>query len=344
MRKLVEEDRLRQLIAVGPVLVSELDLDTLLARLLETACQVTAARYAAIGVLNAERRELDRFITHGLTEEQEQAIGAPPRGRGVLGLVIEDPRPLRLTNVGTHPKSFGYPPSHPPMHSFLGVPIVIRGEAWGNLYLTEKRIGDFSDEDEYAATTLAAWAAIAIDHTRLLSGADERQVRLAAAVRRLEATQAVAVAIGAESDLGRVLDLIAERGRAIVEARSLLILLREEADLVVTAQDGEGQAQAGGRVPVADGSWGQVMLAKRPVRSDDPSQLGDLPGRLGLQDVRSALLAPLLYGGEALGVMAAFDRSGGSAGFDEDDAQVLAAFAVNAATAVQQRGQRERTR
>jgi GAF domain-containing protein len=86
------------------------------------------------------------------------------------------------------------------------------------------------------------------------------------------------------------------------------------------------------------------MLAKRPVRSDDPSQLGDLPGRLGLQDVHSALLAPLLYGGEALGVMAAFDRSGGSAGFGEDDEQVLAAFAVNAATAVQQRGQRERTR
>jgi GAF domain-containing protein len=174
MRKLVEEDRLRQLIAVGPVLVSELDLDTLLTRLLETACQLTAARYAAIGVLNEERRELDRFITHGLTEEQERAIGPPPRGRGVLGVVIEDPRPLRVTEVAAHPKSFGFPPNHPLMHSFLGVPIVIRGESWGNLYLTEKRIGDFNDADEYAATTLATWAAIAIDHARLLSAADER--------------------------------------------------------------------------------------------------------------------------------------------------------------------------
>jgi transcriptional regulator with GAF, ATPase, and Fis domain len=202
----VEVDRLRELIALGPALVAEVDLQVLLNRLLETACSVTGARYAALGILDKDRRELERFVTIGVTEEQQRAIGELPRGRGVLGVLIHDPRPLRLTDVRTHPHSSGFPAEHPPMHSFLGVPIIIRGAAWGNLYLTEKRIGQFTDADEYAATTLATWAAIAVDHARLLSGAAEREGRLEDAVRRLEATQAVAVAVGAETDLSRVLE------------------------------------------------------------------------------------------------------------------------------------------
>jgi len=171
--KTLEVDRLRQLIALGPALVSELDLETLLNRLLETACSVTGAKYAALGILNKERTELERFVTHGVTQEQERAIGAPPRGRGILGVLITDPRPLRLGDVSKDPRSSGFPPNHPAMHSFLGVPILIRGRGWGNLYLTEKRIGEFTEADEYAATTLATWAAIAVDHARLLAGAAE---------------------------------------------------------------------------------------------------------------------------------------------------------------------------
>jgi GAF domain-containing protein len=177
VNQLIEVDRLRQLIALAPALIAELDLDVLLNRLLETACSVTGARYAALGVLNNERLELERFVTRGLSEEEERVIGEPPRGRGVLGVLIHDPRPLRLTDVTTHPHSSGFPAGHPPMHSFLGVPIIIRGTAWGNLYLTEKRIGEFSEADEYAATTLAAWAAIAVDHARLLAAAVKREVR-----------------------------------------------------------------------------------------------------------------------------------------------------------------------
>jgi GAF domain-containing protein len=172
---LLEVDRLRQLIALGPTMVAELDLDVLLNRLLETACSVTGARYAALGVLNDERLELERFVIRGLCEEEERVIGERPRGRGVLGVLIHDPRPLRLTDVTSHPRSSGFPTGHPPMRTFLGVPIIIRGTAWGNLYLTEKRIGEFSEADEYAATTLATWAAIAIDHARLLAGAVERE-------------------------------------------------------------------------------------------------------------------------------------------------------------------------
>jgi GAF domain-containing protein len=175
MDDLVEEDRLRQLIALGPELVAELDLDVLLNRLLQTALSVTAARYAAIGVLDKERRELERFVTLGLAPEQERAIDHRPRGLGVLGVLIRDPRPLRLADVTADPNSSGFPPGHPQMHSFLGVPITIRDRAWGNLYLTDKRIGEFTEADEYAATTLATWAAIAVDHARLLSGAVEPQ-------------------------------------------------------------------------------------------------------------------------------------------------------------------------
>jgi GAF domain-containing protein len=173
MNQLLEVDRLRQLIELGPSLVSELDLDVLLNRLLETACSITGAKYSAIGILDQDRQELERFITRGLSEPEERAIGAPPRGRGVLGVLIHDPRPLRLTDVKDHPHSSGFPPGHPPMVSFLGVPIMIHEQAWGNLYLTNKRIGEFTEADEFAATTLATWAAIAVDHSRLLTRAVE---------------------------------------------------------------------------------------------------------------------------------------------------------------------------
>ncbi|MBV9413516.1 MAG: GAF domain-containing protein, partial [Solirubrobacterales bacterium] len=271
MSKVVEEDRLRQLIALGPSLVAELDPDALLNRLLETACSVTAARYAALGILDRDRRELERFITVGLSAEQERMIGERPRGRGVLGVLINAPRPLRLTEVTAHPHSSGFPPRHPPMRSFLGVPIIIRGTAWGNLYLTDKRVGEFTDGDEYAATTLATWAAIAVDHARILAASAERQGQLEDVVRRLEATQAVAVAVGAETDLARVLELIAERGREIVEARSVLILLQEGVDLVIASRAGHTQAQIGACLPVAESISGRVMLTKLPALVHDPS-------------------------------------------------------------------------
>src|ERR1022692_2417624 len=133
-----EEARLRRLVELGPSLVSELDLETLLDRVLVTAREVTGARYGAVAVWDSQRRELARFVTSGLSDDQERAIGARPRGRGVLGLVDNESRPLRIGNLGAHPSSFGFPPGHPPMSTFLGVPILIRGDVWGNLYLTDK--------------------------------------------------------------------------------------------------------------------------------------------------------------------------------------------------------------
>jgi GAF domain-containing protein len=298
---------------------------------------VTAAKYAALGVLDKDRQELERFVTVGISDEVQRVIGETPRGRGVLGVLIRDPRPLRLTDVTAHPHSSGFPAGHPPMHSFLGVPIIIRGRAWGNLYLTEKRIGEFTEADEYAATVLATWAAIAVDHARLLADATEREGNLEDAVRRLEATQAVAVAAGAEPDLSRVLELVAERGREMVQARSVLILLQEGVQLVIASRAGDTQAAIGARVPVADTLPARVMLTKLPVRVDDPSsQLQVSPAVLGVPEVRYALLVPMVFRDEALGVMAAFDRDAESPAFDENDERVLLAFAANAATAVGQ--------
>src|SRR4051794_34589844 len=167
MPQSLPQDRLMRLIDVGRSLVSELDLEVVLERLLDVARDVTGARYAAMGVLDPEKRGLERFLTAGIDDETRTLIGDLPHGRGVLGVLIRDARPLRLHDVGAHAESYGFPPGHPPMHTFLGVPVRIRGEGFGNLYLTEKQGGgDFSEADERSAVILADWAAIAIENAR----------------------------------------------------------------------------------------------------------------------------------------------------------------------------------
>ena len=161
-------DRLRVLVDAGIALSSELSLDALLQQLVETAAQLTGARYAALGVIDGTGQGLERFLTTGIDPETHAAIGDLPRGRGILGVLIRDAKPLRLHDLGDDPRSVGFPANHPPMKSFLGVPILLRGVAYGNLYLTEKQGGgDFTDEDEDLTLLLAAQAAVAIENTRL---------------------------------------------------------------------------------------------------------------------------------------------------------------------------------
>src|SRR6266487_5452590 len=168
--------RLRALIDAGRAVVSELDLDTILTRVLESSREVCEAGYGALGVLDEDRRRLERFWALGIDDATRQRIGDLPTGKGVLGVLIDDPRPLRLDRVADHPKSVGFPPHHPAMAAFLGVPVMIRGVAWGNLYLSEKKGGGtFSEADEEAAIILAGWAAIAIDHARSVDRARLRQ-------------------------------------------------------------------------------------------------------------------------------------------------------------------------
>jgi signal transduction histidine kinase len=330
----LDERRLRDLIDVGRSLVAELDPEIVFRRVLEVACDLTGARYAALGVLDEDRHELERFITHGVDEETRQAIGNLPRGRGVLGLLIEQPRALRLSNVGSHPRSYGFPPGHPPMTTFLGVPVVIRGHAWGNLYLTEKAEGEFDEADEQSAAILAEWTAIAVDNARLYRNLQIRRDEMERAVHRLEATAEISRAVGGETDLERILEIVVKRGRALVEARSLLILLREDEEMSLTTIAGERKAAtAEPRVAIRGSVPGQVLEAREPrrVHDLDPS----LMARPASPDTGvAALLVPLIFRGQALGTLVALDPLGRDTGFTDEDEEILVSFAASAAIAV----------
>ena len=265
----LDELRLRRLIDAGRSLIAKLDVDAVLHQLLDVAREVTGARYAAVGVLDERRQELDRFVTAGIDPETHRAIGDLPRGRGILGLLIEEPRPLRLEHIGDHPQSYGFPAAHPEMETFLGVPVMIREEVWGNLYLTEKEDGTpFTDADEESAVILAAWAAIAIDNARLYGSVTERRDHLERAVRGLDTTVAIAQALGGETDLNRILELIVKRARALVGARTLVIMLEHEDELVVTAGAGELRENIHGQRLADRGHGERPRAALRPRRAD----------------------------------------------------------------------------
>jgi len=331
---MLDEQRLRRILDVGRSVVAELDLETLLRRVLDEARALTGARYAALGVLDERRRELERFLTAGIDEQSRREIGDLPRGRGVLGVLISDPRPLRLTRVGDHPRSYGFPLGHPRMETFLGVPIAVRGEAFGNLYLCEKEDGaPFDADDEEAIVLLAGWASVAIANARAYHGEHSRRSELEQLVRALEATTEIARAIGGETDLQRVLELIVKRARALVEARGVLIMLREGDDLRGAAVAGHlTSALLGMRIPMAGSVSGDVMARRRVER------LANVRDRLRFQlgqqvEASTGLFVPLVYRGHALGVLSAFDRSGGEE-FTREDERLLESFAASAATAV----------
>jgi signal transduction histidine kinase len=318
-REVLDEHRLRRLIDVGRGLVAQLDLEAVLREVVEVARELTGARYAALGILDEDRRELERFIYVGIDEETRATIGDLPRGRGVLGELIRNPAPLRLREVGEHPRSYGFPSGHPPMHSFLGVPIVVRGQTYGNLYLTEKEGGEFDAADEEAATILAEWAAVTIFNVRLYGQSEEERGALERAVHGLEATTEISRAVGGQTDRARVLETIAKRTRALVGAASLLVLLHDGGRYEVVAAAGECGGEPVGRYLTieADGS---------------DQALGAVQG-LGI-DARAALLAPLSFRGRPLGAIVALDRLEEGPAFYAEDERLLNAAAASAATAI----------
>lgn len=221
------------------------------------------------------------------------------------------------------------------MHTFLGVPITVRGETYGNLYMTEKRGGgEFDEDDEAAAKTLAIWAGIAIENARLYTTLSEREAEVERALRRAETSVDIARAVGGETDVDRVLDLIVKRARALVEAKTLLVLLRREGRLVVVAQAGEiGEEVSHLTIPTDDAVFQAAMqerVAQRLERGSPPSE-ARLRERLGAE---VALVVPLLFRGYAVGTLVALDREAGGTEFDQEDLRLLQAFASSAATAV----------
>ncbi len=328
--------KLRRLLEVGRALVGVLDPEAVLDRILKEACAITDAQYAALGVLAENRDELERFLTRGIDAATHRAIGELPHGRGVLGVLINDPQPLRLANVSDHPQSYGFPAHHPPMHSFLGVPILVRGRAWGNLYLTEKAGGArFTEVDEEAATILAQWAGTAIENARLYQSSERRRAEAERAVLALESARDIADAVSRIPDLDQVLELIAKRGRALVDARTVLIMLRDHDELVVAASAGHARDVNGRRLPVAESTSGEVLELGRPARiSDVAIQMRVAVDRLGVPTAGTALLVPMLHHGTGIGVLAAFDRGETGGEFTPGDEQVLRTFAASAANAV----------
>jgi signal transduction histidine kinase len=333
---LLAREQLTALLGVGRALVSELELEAVLNQMLATARELTGARYAALGILNEDKRELERFLTIGIDEEVRRSIGPLPRGHGVLGELIRNPEPLRLADVTGHARSYGFPPGHPPMTTFLGVPIAVRGEAYGNLYLTDKSGGqEFTEGDEQLVVVLSEWAAVAIDNARLYENVERRRADLERAVRGLEATAAISRAVGFETELDRVLELIVKRGRAMSEARSFIVLLQHDDVLRVEAAAGEiGSEVVGASIPV------EGTLAGTVVTTGNGEHVADLGARVGhgldqiAEGARGAVVVPLGFRGRAGGVLIALDRTREGPAFDLEDEQLLGSFAASAAIAI----------
>ncbi len=324
-----ELERLRILVHAGIALNSELSLDALLQRLVETAAELTGARYAALGVIDRAGQSLERFFTAGIDEETRSAIGDVPSGRGILGVLIREARPLRLRDIAEDPRSVGFPRNHPPMRSFLGVPIVLRGVAYGNLYLTEKAEGaEFSAADEELTQLLAAQAAVAIENARLY----ESSTRW---LRQLESLNEIGNALASEVELGPLLDLVARRMQELVEGRIVLIALPDgEGGLAVAAAAG-GEDLVGMRLEAGSTKMGRILERGSSERVDAVVDDPEIDQRLARElGITSAIYLPLAVRGKPLGVVAVHDRLGGSAHFDEDDVRLAETLVARAAIAV----------
>jgi signal transduction histidine kinase len=330
----LDEVRLRRLLEVGRALVSDLDVESVLQAVLEAARDLTGARYAALGVLNDSGDGLERFLTIGIDGATRARIGDLPQGHGVLGLLIKDPQPVRLANVGMHPHSYGFPAGHPPMTTFLGVPIRIRQAVYGNLYLTDKDGGaEFDELDEAAVGILAEWAGQAIANARLYRSATERRDELQRAIAGFEAALAVARAVGGETQLDRILELIVKRGRALVDARSMFVALESGGCLTIDAVAGElPRSQERRTVQIDHTPAADVLAFHQPVHV--ATEDGRPVTVLESVEARAALLVPLVYRGVAVGVLGALDPASGADSFTAEDGRILEAFASSGATAV----------
>ena len=324
------ETRMRALVKTGVAITSELSLDALLQRLVEAASELTGARYAALGVIDRSGSELERFLTTGIDTETHAAIGELPRGRGILGVLIREHAPLRLHNLGDDPRSVGFPPNHPPMGTFLGVPIHLRGVAYGNLYLTEKAGGeDFTDEDQELVELLASQAAVAIENARLYEAATGWS-------KQLESLNEVGNALATETDLDRLLDLVARRLRELLDARLVTVLLPSGDDqLRFAAVAGDRGELTGATMTRSTSKSGRVLERRQSERVDSVLDDPDVDHEaMRLIGARTGLWVPLLVRGRAIGVLAAHDKLGADVRFTDTDLRLAETFAARAALAV----------
>jgi signal transduction histidine kinase len=323
--------RLRALLEAGIALTSELSLDTVLQRIVELSAELTEARYAALGVIDRSGSGLERFLTTGIDADTEEAIGELPRGRGILGTLIHEARPLRLHDLTRDPRSVGFPPGHPQMRTFLGVPILLRGVAFGNLYLTEKAGGEpFSEEDQELVLLLAGQAAVAVENARLYEAATRWS-------RQLESLNEIGNALATETDLERLLDLVCRRLRELLDARLVIVLLPVGSEeLRLAAAAGDGAPDLVGIVTTRKGSKSGRVLERRSSERvdsvvDDPEVDAQVTREV---KARTGLWVPLVARNNTIGTIVAHDKQGRDPRFTDDDLRLAETFATRAAVAV----------
>ena len=323
-------DRLQALLQAVVSIGSHLDLPTVLRNIVDTAAELADAQYAALGVIDpTEESRLSQFITVGVDEQTRAAIGDLPHGRGVLGLLIREPRSIRMANLADHPSSYGFPPGHPPMRTFLGVPITIRGLVYGNLYLTEKRGGgEFSEADEQVVTALASAAGLAVQNARLYEEAQQRQ-------QWLEATASIQSRLLAGVTPSEVFPDVVAAARELAAADiAYLALPVGDGTLRVAAADGKGSTELQGRAIPEQSLAATVMRASKPEAvADARADERVWPGLFDAAEIGPALYVPLGATAGAVGALVVA-RLAGSAAFSDGELQLVDTFAGQAAIAL----------
>jgi signal transduction histidine kinase len=323
------DPRYERLLEAGLTLAAELSLPAALQRIVELAAELTGARYGALGVLDRDGT-ISEFITTGVTADQRAAIGHIPVGRGILGVLIDDARPLRLHDIADDPRSVGFPQHHPPMHSFLGAPVTARGRVYGNLYLTEKQGGeDFDADDERALVLLAAQAGVAIANAQLYEEAQDR-------TKRLEAIRAITTAILAGTDTEELLTLVVRHARELAHADlATLALPAGSGRVTVAAADGLLADQLRGTVFPAESSvTGEVIRTGEAVVLADASADERVVQPIVRAGVGPAMFIPLAVRGNILGTLTVANAKGGSL-LREAAIPLVETFAEQAAVAIE---------
>ncbi|WP_326757271.1 GAF domain-containing sensor histidine kinase [Streptomyces hirsutus] len=325
-------DRVHSLLEAVLEVGRELDLKQVLHSIVDAAAVLVDAEYAALGVIGPDGKRLSAFHTVGVSEEEIARIGHYPEGHGILGELIRHPHPLRLAKLSGHPASFGFPAHHPPMNSFLGVPIRVRDQIFGNLYLTEKRAGaQFDEEDESVLSTLAVAAGVAIDNARLYEESRLRE-------RWLQANTEITHALMSGSGGGEALLLIAERAMEITGAALAEVAVPMEGTASLTVELALGQeaeAHRGLVVPVDDSLLGRAFTSAAPVTSPDVScdeQVSSEPRRFA--GLGPAVAVPVGSEDGVRGIVLLV-RAAGRGEFSEKEIEPLQGFAAQAAVAME---------
>ncbi|MER7165899.1 GAF domain-containing sensor histidine kinase [Micromonospora sp. NPDC000207] len=332
-------ERLRALLDAVVGISTDLDLRSTLERIVRSACELAGARYGALGVIGPDRM-LHDFIVHGIDDELRARIGDLPHGRGVLGLLIDDPRPLRMPDITQHPRSYGFPANHPPMHSFLGVPVRIRDQAFGNLYLADKQgAAEFTEDDEEIVVALAAAAGVAIENARLYALAHRRE-------RWLAATAEITSVLLGEVRRTDALTLVARRAREVAEAELALVLLYDEdaGQFTVEVVDGADEHAfdlVGTVMPAAETTFAGSVTDRRHELLANLAEAAPWPVPV---TTGPALISPLAAADTLHGVLViAHAPERGVQITSDDDVALLGSFAGQAALAMERaRGQEER--